>query len=64
MRLSRFGPPSGLDHGKARVEFSVVEKCRDLHEYEKKNTREIAELMGLNKDTIRDWIEFRTRIYG
>jgi len=62
--MNKIGAPFGMDHGKAKVEFSIVERCRDLHEYDKMNTREIAELMGLSKETIRDWVGFRTRIYG
>lgn len=58
------GAPYGTDHGKATVGFSVVEQARDMHEYEGKNIDAIAAEIGVKKDTVRDWVYYRTRCYS
>jgi len=53
---------------KKEYTFQIVERCRDLHESKKafgplKIQREIRKEIGLRipRDTINDWIHFRTR---
>jgi hypothetical protein len=61
--MTKMGAPYGTDHGKATVGFSVVEQARDMHE-EGKNIDAIAAEIGVKKDTVRDWVYYRTRCYG
>jgi hypothetical protein len=57
------GAPYGLSHGKAKIGFPTVELARDRHE-EGKNIDAIAAELGVKKDTVRDWVYYRTRCYG
>jgi len=61
MRLDQFGPPCGIAHGKASAEYSIVERAREMHE-NKMNIADIAKAIGQKKDTIRDWVYYRTRV--
>jgi transposase len=60
--MSKMGAPYGLSHGKAKADFNTVELARDRHE-EGKNIDAIAAELGVKKDTVRDWVYYRTRCY-
>jgi transposase len=56
------GAPFGIKHGKATATFEEVELARTLHE-SGMGPKEIAHKLGRSKNTILDWVYFRTRCY-
>ena len=50
----------GESHGLARWPDQVVETARQLHDQGQRRP-EIAKALGVPYDTLRDWLEYRTR---
>jgi len=52
--------PMGIKHGKAKVTFEVIQRCRDLRKRGWTVSR-IAEHAQVPWNTVNDWIYYRTR---
>ena len=57
-----------MKHHKAKVEFSIVERARDMREYENMEIKEIVSKLQeeghyIPMDTLIDWLYYRTRAY-
>ncbi len=50
-------------HHRAKIEFKIVEKCRDMREYDGLQIKDIAKWAGVPYWTVVDWVFYRTRIY-
>jgi len=58
------GAPHGIRHGKAKESFETVELARDLKELKGWTLKKIAKHLGVETETVRDWIYYRTRARG
>jgi len=63
------GAPYGLDGGRAKIPFEIVECARDLYESSIKPRmihRIIEQKVGheVSIHTLNDWLYFKTRVYG
>lgn len=57
------GAPFGLAHGRAKIAFEIVEQARSDHEAGM-SLRRIAEKYQVPRNTIIDWVYYRTRCYA
>lgn len=53
---------TGTHHHRTRWTGAIVERARDLHEHTDWPADRIAAELGVPRDTIHDWIHYRTRI--
>lgn len=60
MRLNQYGPPAGIDHGRATVSFAEIERVRDMNDAGM-GYKAIAKATGYSRHTIADWCQFKTR---
>jgi len=51
-------------HHKAKNDFSVVEKARDMREFQDMELKDIAKNLNIAYWTVVDWCLYRTRIYS
>lgn len=52
-----------MKHHKAKIDFSLVEKARDMYEYEKIQIKVISHKLNVPYWTLVDWLYYRTRVY-
>lgn len=55
--------PAGQQHHRARYSNALVESARQMHD-DGASRREIARALGVPDNTVRDWLDYRTRVYG
>jgi len=53
--------PMGMRHGKAKVSFETIQKCRTLRKEKGWSVSRIAEHAQVPWNTVNDWIYYRTR---
>lgn len=61
--MSRMGAPYGERHGKAKVPDSIVREIRDRHYDNGDPIPELAREYNIPYYTVRDWVQFRTRVH-
>ena len=54
---------TGIAHHKAKTPAHIIAEARHLRERHGYTYRELAEVFGVSKWTIRDWVDLRTRVY-
>jgi len=51
-------------HHRSIHPFEIVERARDMREYDKMMVKDIAERLGVAYWVVVDWVYYRTRVYG
>lgn len=62
--MRKNGAPYGERHGKTRHPDSLVKQVRDRYYDQGHSVREMADELGIPEYTLRDWVAFKTRVYG